>query len=170
VTVEISELSARAEISDLMARYARGVDRGDWTAVRACYHPDAHDDHGAYKGGIDGLMDHLEQLAGMLTATTHELGNHLVEIDGDAARAETYCTGWYRRTDRHGHERLIAQGLRYLDRFERRAGRWAIAHRTVVLDWEHVFDPGRQAPIGPEWCRGGRGAADPSHAHFAARR
>ena len=44
-------------------------------------------------------------------------------------------------------ERSVAQGLRYLDRFERRAQRWAIARRTVVLDWEHVFEPAAASPI-----------------------
>ena len=167
--MDVQDLIARAEITDVLTRYARGADRCDWATVRACYHPDAHDDHGLYNGGVEGLMVFLQQVAGRLLATTHQIGNLLIELDGDAARTEAYCFVWYQRTDRQGALRSVAQGVRYLDRFERREGRWAIARRTVVLDWEHLFEPGAQPPIAPGWQRGARGAADPSHAHFDAR-
>ena len=48
----LQQLIDRQEIRDCMARYARGVDRNDWEAVRDTYHPDAYDDHGDYKGDI----------------------------------------------------------------------------------------------------------------------
>jgi hypothetical protein len=57
--------------------------------------------------------------------------------------------------------------VRYLDRFERRDGRWAIANRVVVLDWEHVFAPGRPSTPASSWQRGARGEADPSFSFFA---
>ena len=46
----------RREIEDCLLRYVRGVDRKNWELVRAAYHPDAHDDHGNYQGGIDGFI------------------------------------------------------------------------------------------------------------------
>ena len=165
--MDLQDLIDRAEITDVLTQYARGADRSDWALVRACYHPDAHDDHGLYSGGIDGLMVFLEQVAGKLLSTTHQLGNLLIERDGDAARTETYCFVWYRRSDRQGAERSVAQGVRYLDIFERRSGRWAIARRTVVLDWEHVLEPGTPARIAEGWKRGARGSADPTSAHLS---
>ena len=105
-------------------------------------------------------------MAGKLLSSSHQLSNLLIDRDGDSARTEAYCFVWYRRADRQGGERAIAQGVRYLDRFERRAGRWAIARRTVVLDWEHLLEPGTQAPVASGWQRGARGQADPSFAHF----
>lgn len=165
--MDVAELSARSEISDVLARYARGVDRGDWDLVRACYHPGARDDHGLYCGGVDGLLTFLQELSHHLVSTTHHLGNQLIELDADGAHVETSCLGWYRRLDRSGAERSVAQGLRYLDRLEKWDGRWAIADRVVVLDWEHAFEAGKPSPVGDGWQRGTRSTDDPSYGHWA---
>ena len=165
----VADFVDRQQIQDLMNRYARGVDRNDWPLVRACYHDDAHDDHGLYSGGVDGLMTFLARTAALFVSTSHQLGNHLARISGDHARAETSCLTWYRRVDRQGRHRSIAQGVRYLDQYERRAGRWAIAHRVVVLDWEHSFEAAPTMPVAPGWKVGARGDADPSFAFLAER-
>lgn len=154
------------EISDVLARYVRGVDRGDWDLVRTCYHADAQDDHGLYEGDVDGLIDLLRTLAKTLVSTTHHLGNQLIELEGDRARAETSCLGWYRRLDRTGDERSVAQGLRYLDQMEKRDGRWAIADRVVVLDWEHAFKAGRPSLVGGGWQRGSAGRRQCAASHM----
>ena len=166
MTLSLADLLARAEITDVLTSYVRGADRNDWELVRRCYHADATDDHGLYAGDLDGLLVFLSGVAATLTSTSHQLGPPYIEIDGDAARAETYCLGWYERPGSEGAIWSIAQGLRYLDRFERRAGRWAIARRVVVLDWEHVFPPGRSPAPAASWQRGGRGDADPSAGFF----
>ena len=97
------ELRDRQEIRDLMARYARGVDRMDWELVRSCYHPEATDDHGAYAGGVDGFIDFLasDQVLPGFECTMHTMANQNVDLDGDRAHAETYCVAYHRCTDRH---------------------------------------------------------------------
>jgi len=45
----LQRLVDKDQIRDLMSRYARGVDRGDWDLVRDTYHTDATDDHGITK-------------------------------------------------------------------------------------------------------------------------
>ena len=114
----------------------------------------------------EGLMAFLAALAAKLKSTSHQLGPPLIEVDGEIARAETYCLGWYERVASDGLTRSIAQGLRYLDQFERRLGRWAISSRVVVLDWEKVFAPDQPSAPAPSWQRGSRGAADPSAGFF----
>ncbi len=166
MSIDLATLVARAEITDVLTRYVRGADRNDWDLVRSCYHPDATDDHGLYSGGIDGLMEFLAALAATLTSTSHQLSPPLIEVDGDSARAETYCLGWYERPSRDGSTRSIAQGVRYLDRLERREGRWAISRRIVVLDWEKVFRPGQPSTPALSWQRGAHGDADPSADFF----
>ena len=52
MTDTLQSLIDKQEIRDCMARYARGVDRADWEAVRDTYHDDAYDDHGDYKGAV----------------------------------------------------------------------------------------------------------------------
>jgi hypothetical protein len=124
--VDIETVVARAEVNDVLARYVHAADRGDWELLRSCYHDDAYDDHGEFKGGPDGLVDHVRAVAGLFLFTMHQLGQMLIEVNPtyDAARAETYCLGWYGRQS-SGSECLwtIAQGLRYLDEFEKRDGR-----------------------------------------------
>lgn len=163
--MDLETLLARAEITDVLTSYVRGADRNDWQLVRRCYHPDATDDHGLYSGDIDGLITFLRSIASTLTATFHQLGPPHIEVDGDAARVETYCLGWYERATSNQTTLSIAQGLRYLDKFERRDDRWAIANRIVVLDWEHVRPSDPTVPA-PSWRRGARGENDPSFTFF----
>lgn len=134
--------------------------------MRRCYHTDATDDHGLYAGDVDGLIQFLMGIATTLSATSHQLGPPHIEVDGDTAKAETYCLGWYERPGADDSVWSIAQGVRYLDELSRRDGRWAIANRIVVLDWERVFAPGRQSAPATSWQRGGRGEADPSFTFF----
>ena len=42
----LAELGDQQAIRDVLARYWRGIDRGDADLVRSTYHPDARDAHG----------------------------------------------------------------------------------------------------------------------------
>ena len=53
---ELIWLVARQQIADVIYRYARGIDRLDLELVRACYHPDAYDDHGSMGGTVDEFI------------------------------------------------------------------------------------------------------------------
>ena len=164
--VDPTELAYRAAITDLLLAYAHAVDRQDFQMARACYHSDATDNHGRYSGGIDGLIAFFEQLGSALRCTTHQMGPPWIHFAGrDVALVETYCI--FRRErydDPPGH--AVLQGLRYLDRLDRREGRWAIAEREVVLDWEQSGAIPPAIPSGPTWSRGALGAADPSASFF----
>ncbi|CBG72045.1 MULTISPECIES: nuclear transport factor 2 family protein [Streptomyces] len=159
--MKADELLARAEILDVLARYAHGCDRQDSELVRSTYHPDAYDDHASYKGGIDGLIDFFTLLGPKVESTSHQLGQSLFVFEGeDVAHVETYCI--YRlKLKSSAPDDAVLQGLRYFDRFERRDGRWAVAERTVILDWEQASQP-PTTPSGPGWARGTRGETDPA--------
>jgi hypothetical protein len=165
--IDVVELSARAEIMDVLTRYTRGVDRLDMDLVRSAYHPDAHDDHGLYRGDVDGLIEFLSALT-QFERTMHFMGNHTAVVQGDAAWTETYCVAWHRHLSaRSGRLRDNVQGIRYLDYLEQRDARWGIARREIVLDWmrvDEVTNPG-QPP--PDWPQGRRDSDDRSIAHFA---
>lgn len=160
----VARLIDREAIRDAMARYARAVDRGDWDGVRAAYHADGHDDHGGYKGGVDGLIVYLQRLLADATNGTHFLGNCLIEFaDDDLAVVETYFISERLGPADGGSEtdRRCRLGWgRYLDRFERRDGAWRVARRIVVMDAVFQVDALGGARGGASnW--GTRGTQDP---------
>lgn len=159
----LDELLARTEITDVLGRYAHAIDRGDRALARTCYHPDATDDHGRFSGTVDELFEFFETYGATLESTYHFLGLPTIAWDGDRAEVETGCL--YRRQPVDGGDELaVFQGLRYFDVFERRAGRWLIAARTVILDWEHAAPPPPATRSPSTWVRGSRGESDPAAA------
>lgn len=133
---KLEQLLARAEIQDCMARYARGVDRRDWAAVRATYHDDAVDDHGAFSGPVDTFIDWVSKRQESVPAATHFLGNSLIEfVDDNTAAVETYYIATQRipLLDRAVDLDVEVLG-RYVDLFEKRDGAWKVQQRRVVYD------------------------------------
>jgi hypothetical protein len=161
VTLDHDALAAREEIRDVTMRYARGVDRLDWDLVRSCYHPDAYDNHGTYRGGVDGFIEYFRHQALHFAGTMHVVSNFLAEVDlaAGSARSETYCLAHHWTPP--GEEAYdLVTGARYLDRFERRTGEWRIAHRRCVIDWSHK-GPSRQWGLADRFLRGSRDSQDP---------
>ncbi len=164
MTMSMETLLARQEIADVILRYARGIDRMDFELVRSCYHPDAYDEHGSMKGGVEDFIDGCRSFLPRFAATQHFMGNMLIEVDGDVARAETYAVAYHRELLADDSGRDDVWGIRYVDRFELRDGAWKIAYRVVAQEWRRV-DPiptGRVRGGGPGvWgTRDGNDAVD----------
>ncbi|MGW4336516.1 nuclear transport factor 2 family protein [Rhodococcus koreensis] len=166
----------RQDIHDVLCRYARGVDRGDWELVRSTYHPDAYDDHVDYQGNIEGLLEWLDDRFAGVDNSMHFLGNSLVEqTAADYASVETYFvssrlippTGAAAAHTSAGDALCRQAWGRYLDRFERRDGVWRVAYRRVVIDarFAAVAIDGIRTD-GPYW--GLRDTRDPLYAEHAS--
>lgn len=165
MTLDVQQLLAREEVRDVMRRYARGVDRYDIEEIRACYHPDATDERGPYRGPVAGFLEYLESPRGlpMFERTTHSITDQVVDAQGDTAYSETSVIAYHRLPEEH-----YLLGLRYLDRFERRDGAWRIAHRKVAYDWS-LRRPVVDADALPaDFPRGERGPGDPVYTHLTA--
>ncbi|HNI35818.1 MAG TPA: nuclear transport factor 2 family protein [Microthrixaceae bacterium] len=132
-------LADRQAIVDCLHRYARGVDRGDEDLLRSAYHTDAIEDHGAYVGGVDGLVEFLGKAHRAFDAYQRYVTNTHIDLDGDDAHVESYYICVLRDDDAG---RTLVNGGRYVDRFERRAGEWRIARRVVVMEWEYSVEGG----------------------------
>jgi hypothetical protein len=164
-------------IRDLMARYARCVDRADWEGLRATYHPDAFDDHGDYKGGVDGFIEFAMSRTSSAPQVMHFLGSSLIEFaNADTAIVETYfCTAHTlgeaaQRLYDTGHEGgpvQISQFGRYVDRVERRSAEWRTAHRIVVFEATRLV-LGEMPPIKEAWAHHRRDRNDPIYLARAA--
>ena len=82
----------RMAIQDIMYRWCRSVDRLDFELMRSLFHPDAIDDHGAFKGGVEELVAWIGERHRTITFSAHRLGNMLIEFAGpDLALVETYA-------------------------------------------------------------------------------
>jgi hypothetical protein len=138
LTPELQLLVDEAAIRKVLVLYSRAIDRMDWELLRTCYHQGAVDDHGLYRGDIEGFIELLSEKLPLDESTTHFLGNHEIDVEGDVAFAETACVARHRRAAVDGTPATdYVAFLRYCDRFERRDGEWRIAHRVVV------YEPGR---------------------------
>lgn len=156
---QIDFLRSRVDILDCINRIARGVDRLDRDIFRTGYHSDALLDFGTHVGTPEQHMDFFFQLhRTMQTAHAHTICNHTCEIDGDTAHAETYFIFGSENTS--GTPVTLAGG-RYIDRFERRNGRWAIAARKCVTTWNLTPDSDVSTQISEAFARVGHNGRDP---------
>jgi hypothetical protein len=161
----LEDAADRLAIHDVLCRYARGIDRCDLETLRNVWWPGARADYG--DGEVDALdwSGQVVVALGAMLRTQHFLGNVLILLDDDRAEAETYCRAYHEVEGDSGRAEMEVGG-RYLDRLERRAGEWRIAHRRYVLDWS------RNGPSTARWegplygnlkRRGARRPDDPSY-------
>ncbi len=155
------------QIRAVILRYCRGIDRMDRALVRDCYHPDAIDEHGSFRGDVDAYLDWVWPLLEKYVSTMHFIGNMLVEVSGDAAASETYGIAFHRSEDARPHLNLIT-GFRFLDRFERREDAWRIAERRAVTEWSRIDDEAGRFLAREGLLQGRRDPSDASYALFAA--
>jgi len=161
----LDELGDVQAIRDVLARYWRGIDRCDPELVRSTYTPDAYDDHGYYKGPVDGFIDTLPtQVWPTFVGTQHFSGHIAVELLLErSAKVESYAEAHHIMQVEEGLRDLV-YGLRYVDHFERRSDEWQIAHRVCTWDWFRSHDAsGIELP--DTYFHGPRDASDPVFRH-----
>jgi hypothetical protein len=150
----IDRALAHDAIREVLARYARGIDRADGELLKACYFADAVEAHGSSFTGrahdyVDAAMPKVRNMGVM----QHLLGTSHIDLQGDVAYVET-CIWTFARFERDGSLWDTFTGGRLHDRFERREGVWKIAHRRTIFDWN------RDTKANEGWCLG---YIDPRH-------
>jgi ketosteroid isomerase-like protein len=149
-------------IREAIARYCRGVDRGDAGLMSSAYHPDAIDDRGfaTYTGETVG-QQMVDAMRDRMVMTSHHLTTQSIEVLGSQAGAETYYLGVHVTRTPEGDRRMMTSG-RYLDRLERRDDEWRIVHRQAVVDMMRFVLLDDESTPPPSSAR--RGPDDPSYA------
>jgi hypothetical protein len=167
----LQELDAHKQINEVIIRYARAVDRCDRELLLSTFHPDGWDDHGVFSGPAAAFADWVIQLHQSMVWTSHYVTNTFIEIDGDMARSETYVIANLRYLQDAQLYDLVGCG-RYFDRFERRNGKWLIAHRHAIGDWNRVdrVEAQFEGELTKQLEKGKRGRDDPSYGHFLGAR
>ena len=136
LAVKAEAAFARSEIHDLIVALCRAMDRGDEALLRSLWHPGAQLDlAGYFSGSAEDFCDFMVETARSLVRVAHTVANEWINVEGDAAVAETYAIAINTsRTDQGDQDAFV--GGRYLDRFERIDGTWKFTHRTFVHDWQ----------------------------------
>jgi hypothetical protein len=160
VAATVALLADKQAIREVVLRYCRGVDRLDMELVRGCYHADGIDHHTGFSGLIGDYVVWVMGGLSRFDGTTHVVGNHLSEVSGDTAVAETYGMAVHFGTPADDPRRNFTTGFRYVDHMTRRDGRWAIQERWAVREWT-FSDVGRAMPKEGQGPSGRRDADDP---------
>lgn len=164
--MDITEVADRLAIAETLALYCRGIDRCDDEQLAAVFTPDALIDYGDGARPIGEVIPGLMAGLGTMRLTQHNISNTVMRITGETARTETNCVALHLIPAPEGEIELVVGG-RYLDRLVKRDGRWRIAERLYVMDWNRT-SPSTMALegglLGGLQRRGARGAADPAAA------
>lgn len=145
-----ARMEDRLEIQDVIYRWCRGIDRMDIDLIREVYHPEGVAYHGPSPRTLDELIAWIEERQPSITHSLHQAANIRIQFTGpDTALVETYMVSRQRFADSAKETRIailgeeeaskpgilhVEGGGRYVDRFERRNGRWAVLKRTVIVE------------------------------------
>jgi len=165
LSVSLGMLVQERAIERTIHRYCRGIDRLLPEVVRSCFHDDGVDDHDGTPRRRDEFVDWVFPLLATYGSTMHLVGNLMVDVHNDVGLAETYGVAFHRGRDGEpfvAHRNLVT-GFRYVDRFTKRGGRWAIAHRVATTEWSRVDDLEGRWAFPDTLRRGTRDASDPIH-------
>lgn len=127
----MTEREDRQDISDLIVRYATGIDRRDWPLFRTVFTADCELDYAEVGQwtGVDAVTEFMKQAHAGAGHTLHRMSNQVVTVEGDRARARTYVDAYIMFADNSGG--VNAVGI-YDDELVRTAGAWQIARRRFT--------------------------------------
>lgn len=116
-TDELEALLDERAICHVLHSYCRAIDRRDVELLRDCYWPDATNRHGPFTGTRDEYAAWVMALLRRHIMTMHQLGNILIDLNGDTAHADT---------------------------FGRRDDQWRIINRVTAIEWTHAWEADRE--------------------------
>lgn len=165
MSLNYEAMEDRQAITDQLYRYCRAIDRMDHELGYSVWHEDGTADYGeqSFIGAGRGFIDHVNRQHAGLLAHSHQLSNILIALVGDRAGSEAYCTATLQMQRGEKRVRILVHS-RYLDRWSRRHGRWAIDHRIAIMDLAEMAEI---TPM-PLHKSGSRDSADPSYAVLEA--
>lgn len=142
--MDLQELSDRAEITDLLFRYARGVDSKDWALWRSVFTDDALLDYSSAHGPVgdrETIAQWLEASFAYIEGAHHHITNVEITVDGDEAEAIALFYNPFRAA---WTEQFSAAGGYYRHRLVRTAQGWK--SRELVEDNRWIQNPPGRPP------------------------
>jgi hypothetical protein len=135
----LETLVAKQAIAEVLFRYCQAVDRIDPAIWQTVWHDGAVAHYeGMFDGPASELMDWIFEAHRGSEATSHQVTNTVVAVDGDRGASTSYVTACIRS----GANDIVVRG-RYLDQLSVRDGEWRIDERRFESDVMQLI------PVGP---------------------
>ena len=159
------DLVVKQAITEVIYRYCRALDRMDRPLADTIWHPGGTADYGPamFQGTGADFLDWVWPTHATMLGHSHQIANVLIEVDGDTAGSESYVTATLWATFAPGELTQIVSRGRYVDRWSKHDGVWAIDHRRFLEDFTVMTAlPGVAAPD-PATTAARRDRTDPSY-------
>ncbi|MFC7446796.1 nuclear transport factor 2 family protein [Rhodococcus daqingensis] len=140
-----NDATDRAELSDLVGRYAAAVDGRDAATLTGLFAADAQfvqpqalvrRDQDPVTAGAETIATTVLNATAHLHSTHHAVHQQVLDVvDVEEAAGQTYCTAHHVYRAKDGGLRDNVLAIRYQDRYRKVAGSWRIAHRELVVDF-----------------------------------
>jgi hypothetical protein len=115
--MDLQEISDRFEIADVLTRYTRAIDTGDWDKLDTVFTPDAEIDYTESGGIAAGFAEVKPWLAEMLpmffSKRMHTLGQLDYTFRGDEADVTAYFDNPMLMDDGQGGKKVVEVGGLY---------------------------------------------------------
>ena len=139
--VSVARAADQAALSDLLIRFAAGIDTCDWELYRSVFTDEIDLDYSSWRPesigrwAADDWVARAARLFPGLTASRHALSNVRVAVEGDAARVRAHvCADHVLVEDGAAPEVFTLNGV-YDDRCVRVNGVWRIEGKRLVVQW-----------------------------------
>ncbi len=131
-----TQIIAELELRKSAELYAQAADRRDKTQWNAVLTDDCVIEGPGFRiAGREATMGTIDMLAQSFRSTVHHIHNQVVQVNGDIAKGETYCTANHLLNDA---EMILVMEIRYQDEWRREGGVWRFTKRLLVIDWEET--------------------------------
>ena len=136
---QLQLLADRAAISDVLHRYATGLDMRDWALYRSIFTDEVDLDFSSI--GIpparipaDDWVERARVLFAGFDATQHLSANHVHDIRGDEATCTSYMRAEHFVITNEG-DNYYTMGGYYTNRLVRTAEGWKLSGVTLTVTW-----------------------------------
>ena len=134
-------LIKRAEISDVVLRYATAVDSRDWPLYRSIFENEVLFDFSGFTGEPASMMsadEWVELVRNTLSgfdATQHLSSNHVITFVDDHATCVSYMVARHYLVH-EGERQMHSLGGHYTNRLVNGAEGWRISECSLKITWE----------------------------------
>ncbi|WP_165827691.1 nuclear transport factor 2 family protein [Mycolicibacterium sp. GF69] len=124
----------KAQIAEVLIRYATGIDSKDWALFRTCWTDEVDIDYGDLGTftDADAFTTLMEQIHGGMGQTYHRISNIVVDVQADRATARSYVHAVLMAVPGDTGSWIDALG-HYDDELSRTADGWRIVKRTTNI-------------------------------------